>query len=58
MVDDSAVVSVRQPARLAVSGFTLERTDDASRLYEVTVAVDDAATAAGAVMLVYTKPSS
>lgn len=58
MVDDSAVVSVRQPDRLGVSGFTLERTDDASRLYEVTVTVDDGATAAGAVMLVYTKPSS
>lgn len=58
LVDDSAVVSARQPDRLAVSGFTLERTSDASRLYEVTVAVDDGATAAGAVMLVYTKPSS
>ena len=58
MVDDSAVVSVRHPARLAVSGFTLERTDDASRLYEVTVVVDDGATASGAVMLVYTKPGS
>jgi len=58
MVDDSPVVSVQQPARLAVSGFALQRTDDASRLYEVTVAIDDAATAAGAVMLVYTKPSS
>ena len=58
MVDDGAVVSVQQPDRLAVSGFTLERTSDASRLYEVTVAVDDGATAAGAVMLVYTKPSS
>ena len=58
MVDDNAVVTAQQPARLAVSGFTLQRTDDASRLYEVTVAVDDGATAAGAVMLVYTKPSS
>ena len=57
IVDDSAVVSVRQAARLAVRGFALQRTDDASRLYEVTVAVDDAATAAGAIMLVYTKPS-
>ena len=58
MVDDSAVVSAQQPDRLAVSRFALQRTDDASRLYEVTVAVDDGATAAGAVMLVYTKPSS
>ena len=58
MVDDNAVVSVQQPDRLAVSEFTMERTDDASRLYEVTVTVDDGATAAGAVMLVYTKPSS
>lgn len=58
MVDDGAVVSVQQPDRLAVSGFTLERTSDASRLYEVTVTVDSGATAAGAVMLVYTKPSS
>ena len=58
MVDDSAVVSVQQPARLAVSGFTLQRTSDASRLYEVTVAVDDGENASGAVMLVYTRPSS
>ena len=58
MVDDGAVVSVQQPDRLAVSGFMLERTSDASRLYEVTVTVDEGATAAGAVMLVYTKPSS
>ena len=58
MVDDGAVVSVQQPDRLAVSGFVLQRTDDASRLYEVTVAVDDGAAATGAVMLVYTKPSS
>ena len=58
MVDDSEAVKVEQPDRLAVSGFTLERTDDASRLYEVTVAVDAGATAAGAVMLVYTKPGS
>lgn len=58
MVDDSAVVSVRRPARLAVSGFTLERTSDASRLYEVTVSVTPHTTAAGAVMLVYTRPGS
>lgn len=58
MVDNSAVVTALEPTRLAVSGFALPRTDDSSRLYEVTVAVDDAATAAGAVMLVYTKPSS
>ena len=58
MVDDSAVVTVQQPDRLAVTGFALLRTGDASRLYEVTIAVDDGATAAGAVMLVYTKPSS
>ena len=58
MVDDDAVVSVQQPARLAVSGFTLQRTSDASRLYEVTVAVDDGENASGAVMLVYTRPSS
>jgi len=58
MVDDNAVVTAQQPDRLAVSEFTLERTSDASRLYEVTVAVDYGATAAGAVMLVYTKPSS
>ncbi len=58
IVDDGAVVAAQQPARLAVSGFELARTDDASRLYEVTVAVDEGATAAGAVMLVYTKPSS
>ncbi len=58
MVDGSAVVTVQEPARLAVSAFELERTDDASRLYEVTVAVDTGATATGAVMFVYTKPSS
>ena len=58
MMDDNAVVSVQWPARLAVRGFALQRTNDASRLYEVTVTVDDEATAAGAVMLVYTKPSS
>ncbi len=58
MVDDGAVVSVQQPDRLAVEGFTLERTSDASRLYEVTVSVTPDATAAGAVMLVYTKPGS
>ena len=58
MVDDDAVVSVQQPDRLAVSGFTLQRTSDASRLYEVTVAVDAGATASGAVMFVYTRPSS
>ena len=58
MVDDSVIVSARQPDRLAVAGFALERTDDASRLYEVTIAVDGGGTAAGAVMLVYTKPSS
>ena len=58
MVDDGAVASARQPDRLAVAGFALERTDDASRLYEVTVSVTPDATAAGAVMLVYTRPSS
>ena len=58
MVDDSAVVSVRQPDRLAVAGFALERTDDASRLYEVTVSVTPNTNAAGAVMLVYTRPGS
>ena len=58
MVDDSAVVSVQQPDRLAVRGVELDRTDDASRLYEVTVSVDDGGTAAGTVMLVYTKPGS
>ena len=58
MVDGSAVVSVRQPDWLAVSGFELERSSDSSRLYEVTIAVDEGATATGAVMLVYTKPSS
>ena len=58
MVDDSAVVSVQQPDRLAVAGFALERTDDASRLYEVTVSVTPNTTAAGAVMLVYTRPGS
>lgn len=57
-VDGSAVASVQQPARLAVSGFALKRTSDASRLYEVTVAVDVGATATGAVMMVYTKPNS
>ena len=57
-IDDNAVVTVQEPSRLAVSGFELERTDDASRLYEVTVAVDDGATATGAVMFVYTKPGS
>lgn len=57
MVDDSAVASVQQPDRSEVSGFALERTGDASRLYEVTVTVDSGATAAGAVMFVYTKPS-
>ncbi len=58
MVDDSVVVSVQQPDRLAVAGFELERTDDASRLYEVTVSVTPNTTAAGAVMLVYTRPGS
>ena len=58
MVDGNAVVTVQEPSRLAVSGFELERTEDASRLYEVTVAVDTGATATGAVMFVYTKPSS
>ena len=58
MVDDSAVVSVQQSDLLAVRGVELDRTDDASRLYEVTVSVDDGGTAAGTVMLVYTKPGS
>jgi hypothetical protein len=58
MVDDSAMVSVRHPARLAVSGFTLERTGDASRLYEITISVTPNTTAAAAMMLVYTKPDS
>ena len=58
LVDDSAVVTVRQPDRLNSSEFARERTSDASRLYEVAVAVDTEATASGAVMLVYTKPSS
>ncbi len=58
MVDDSAVVSVQQPDRLAVRGVALDRTDDASRVYEVKVSVDDGGTAAGTVMLVYTKPGS
>ena len=57
-VDGSAVVSVQQPDRSAVSGFALKRTDDASRLYEVAIEVDPGATATGAVMFVYTKPSS
>ncbi len=57
-IDDNAVVTVQEPSRLAVSGFELERTDDASRLYEVTVAADTGATATGAVMFVYTKPGS
>ena len=58
MVDGSAVVSVQQPDRSAVSGFALQRASDASRLYEVTIAVDAGATASGAVMFVYTKPGS
>ena len=58
MVDDSAVVTVQEPTRLDVSGFALERTRDATSLHEVTVAVDDGGTAAGAVMLLYTKPGS
>ena len=58
MVDDSAVATVQQPDRLSVSEFALERTSDASRLYEVTIAVDAEATASGAVMLVYTRPNS
>ena len=58
LVDDSAVVTVQEPTRLDVSGFALERTRDATSLHEVTVAVDDGGTAAGAVMLLYTKPGS
>lgn len=58
MVDGIAAVTVQQPGRFGVSAFALERTDDASQLYEATVAVDAEATATGAVMLVYTKPSS
>ena len=58
MVDDNAVVSVQQPDRSAVSAFTLERTGDATSLYEVTITVDTGATATGAIMFVYTKPSS
>lgn len=57
LVDDSAVVTVRQPDRLSAAEFALERTSEASRLYEVTITVDTGATASGAVMLVYTKPS-
>ena len=57
LVDDSAVVTVQEPTRLDVSGFALERTSDATSLHEVTVAVDEG-TAAGAVMLLYTKPGS
>ncbi len=58
MVDGNAAVTVRLPDRFAVSGFALERTDDATRLYEVAIVVDADTTATGAVMLVYTKPSS
>lgn len=58
MVDGSAVVTVQEPARLAVSAFALERSSDVSRLYEVAISVDAGATATGAVMLLYTKPSS
>ena len=58
IVDGSAVVLVQQPDRSAVSGFVLKRTNDASRLYEVTITVDAGSTAAGAVMFVYTKPIS
>ena len=57
-VDGRAVASVQEPSRLAISGFALQRTSDASQLYEVTVDVDAGATATGAVMLVYTKPGS
>ena len=58
MVDGSAVVTVQEPDRLAVSAFALERSSDVSRLYEVAISVDAGATATGAVMLLYTKPSS
>lgn len=58
LVDEQSVVEVRQPSRLAVSGFDLDRISDVTRLYEVTVAVDEEGTAEGVVMLLYTKPSS
>ena len=58
LVDEHPVVEVRQPSRLAVSGFDLDRTSDVTRLYEVTVAVSEAANAQGVVMLLYTKPGS
>ena len=58
MVDEQAVVTVEEPSRLAVAGFDLQRSSDVTRLYEVTVVVDDDETAEGVVMLLYTKPSS
>lgn len=58
MVDGQSVVEVQQPARLAVGKFELERTHDATRLYEVTVTVDEEEVAEGVVMLLYRRPSS
>ena len=58
MVDGQAVVTVQEPSRLTVAGFDLERSTDATRLYEVTIAVDTEETAAGVIMLLYNRPNS
>ena len=52
-------VTVNKPHRMAVSRFDLNRPDPTTTtLYEVTVTAGAGGTAAGAVMLLYTKPSS
>ena len=52
-------VTVNKPHRMAVSRFDLNRPDPtATTLYEVTVTAGAGGTAAGAVMLLYTKPGS
>lgn len=58
MVDERAVVEVQQPSRLAAGRFELKRTVDVTRLYEVTVAVDEEGAAEGVVMLLYKRPGS
>ena len=58
-LDGEPVAETSGESRMAVEKFDLARPDlTATSLHEVTVAVDDGATAAGAVMLLYTKPGS
>ena len=57
---DEFVLTVNESSRMAVSGFDFdpERPTDKTSLHEVTVTAGADGTAAGAVMLVYTKPGS